>query len=46
MPWQFDIINNFERLKNETLHHPNNSDYPMLGSMGIHWRFAWLGSLT
>jgi hypothetical protein len=35
-----------ERAQNETLHCSNNSDHSLLGSMGIHWRIAWLGSLT
>jgi hypothetical protein len=35
-----------ERAQNETLHHPNNSNHSVLGSMGIHRRFTWLRSLT
>jgi hypothetical protein len=35
-----------ERAQNEELHCSNNSDNPMLGSVGIHRRFTWLGSLT
>ena len=32
--------------QNEELHHPNYSNHLMLGSLGIHWCFTWLGSLT
>jgi hypothetical protein len=35
-----------ERLQNETLHYPNNSDNPMLGSVGIHWRSTGMEGLT
>lgn len=35
-----------ERAQNDTLHYPNNSNHPMLSSMGLYRRFTWLGSLT
>jgi hypothetical protein len=35
-----------ERAQNEELHHPNNSDNPMLGSVGLYRRFTGVEGLT
>jgi hypothetical protein len=35
-----------ERAQNEELHNPNYSNHPMLGSVGLYWRFTGVEGLT